>query len=80
MTGGSSGVTLPGYVNLTGPMASGKTDTATNSGFFAPLGYITMQVSGNPVKIPYFATWYQFQVRYYNKDNTNFSSVIIKTW
>jgi hypothetical protein len=33
-----------------------KSDTATNSGFFAPLGYITARLGTLAIKVPYFAT------------------------
>ena len=40
--------------NVTGPLSTTKTNTAATSGPYAPLGYVTIQVSGNAVKVPFF--------------------------
>lgn len=56
MVSGAANIQAHSGWNWTGAVASGKSDTAANSGFFAPAGYITMTVSGVSRKIPYFAT------------------------
>ena len=46
--------TFSGTVNLNGALTTTKTNTAATSGPYAPLGYISINISGNTVKVPFF--------------------------
>lgn len=52
-SGGLSG--FPGNLNFaTSFTASGRVNTTAGSGPFAPLGFFSIKVSGNPVVVPFF--------------------------
>jgi hypothetical protein len=45
---------VSGTFDIAGTIGTTRTITAANSGPFAPLGFITVLVSGNSVKLPFF--------------------------